>query len=861
MTTAIQELKASRAELAARFTRGEIRETFQESHAEIMDQYFRRSLQESAVGKRLFRTKKPFAFVAVGGYGRKELFFHSDVDIMFLFNGKVPQLAKELAVEVLYPLWDLGLDLGHAVRGIKDCLTLAGRDFEVLASMLDARFICGESPLFLSLVEQLRDKTLSRKTTAFARWLADKDALRMETFGDASYLLEPNLKEGIGGLRDHHHILWLAKAISHLLAPRDLEYEGIFTHQEFQDLQESTRFVGLVRNHLHRLSERRNERLFFDYQERIAAILGFKDHGNELAVEGFLGRLHTHMATVKSLHRSFVLAHIEPNLGGSKRAEEDREVSIDSATSILRDPLVMMDAFRESCRRRMPLALETKRLIREFRYLVDETFRRSERAVKGFLLVLNDPNAFDALDQMLEVGFLGAFFPEFESIQNRVQYDNYHLYPVGRHSLQTLRHLKRLHREKDILLLAAFSDLKDPEPLFLASLLHDIGKTGKDHAEKGMQLTRGILKRMGYDKAGTEDVLFLVRRHLLLAETASRRDLNDEKIIVQCAATVGSIDRLKMLYLLTWADGRATGPRAWNDWVENLVQELFFKILHTLERGELATPDASRKVRQTLRKVRDELEGRIEPSDLDPIFEAMSPRYLLERKPKEIVRHILEARRLRDSSGIQPLEAFSLEGKESFPQGTIEVTFLGKDRPGLFADLAGVMALNNINILSAHIYTWRDGTAADIFTVTRPLDPMRSPDIWARIKKDLEKTFSGAVNLSERLREKAQPSLISLERKWHWQPEVRIDNEASDFFTLVEVFAEDRIGLLHQITRALFHLGLDIGIAKIATKKGRVADIFYVRDLSAEKIMDADRVQKIEKTLVAELKSAAPDEE
>jgi [protein-PII] uridylyltransferase len=262
--------------------------------------------------------------------------------------------AKDLVVEVLYPLWDIGLDLGHAVRGIKDCLTLAGRDFEVLTSMMDARFICGDSPLFLSLVEQLRGKTLSKKTAAFAQWLAYKDALRMATFGDASYLLEPNLKEGIGGLRDHHHILWLAKAFSHLLAPRDLEYQGILTHREYQDLEKSILFVGLVRNHLHRLSGRRNDRLFFDYQEKIARILGFKDQGDELAVERFLGKLHTHMATVKSLHRSFVLAHIEPKLGGKKRAEEEWEICIDSATSILRDPLVMMDIFLESCRREVP---------------------------------------------------------------------------------------------------------------------------------------------------------------------------------------------------------------------------------------------------------------------------------------------------------------------------------------------------------------------------------------------------------------------------------------------------------------------------------------------------------------------------
>jgi [protein-PII] uridylyltransferase len=590
MNSAIEELKESRADLVARFAGGELQETFQESYAEIVDQYFRRSLQESRAGKRLFREKKHFAFVAVGGYGRKELCLHSDVDVMFLFNAGVPALAKELAVDVLYPLWDIGLDLGHATRGIKDCLALAGEDFEVLTSVMDSRFICGDSALFLSLVDQLRIETVSKKTAAFARWLAHKDELRMAAFGDASYLLEPNLKEGIGGLRDYHHILWLTRAFFHLLAPRDLEYQGILSHREYQDLAKSVRFIGFVRNHLHRLSGRKNDRLSFDYQEKIAHILDFNDQGDELAVERFLGKLHARMAAVKSLHRSFVLTHIEAKMSGRRRVEENREIGIDPAASIVSDPLIMMDAFLESCRRRSPISLETKRLIREFSHLVDEKFRRSERAVKAFLFIMNNPNAFEALDQMLETGFLSVFVPEFEPIQNRVQFDNYHLYPVGRHALQTLFHLKSLGREKDLLLLAAFSDLSDPEPLFLASLFHDIGKTGKNHAQKGMLITQDILKRMGYDKAKAEDVLFLVNHHLLLAETASRRDLNDEKIVVQCAATVGTVERLKMLYLLTWADGRATGPRAWNEWIENLVLELFFKILHTLEKGELATP-------------------------------------------------------------------------------------------------------------------------------------------------------------------------------------------------------------------------------------------------------------------------------
>lgn len=855
MTSAIEELKASKADLAARFSRGEIQETFPEIHAEIVDQYFRRSLQESRAGQKLFRKRVPFAFVAVGGYGRNELCLHSDVDVLFLFNSKVPALAKDLAAEVLYPLWDIGLDLGHGVRGIKDCLELAGEDFEVLTSLMDARFICGDSPLFLSLVQVLHDKTLPKKASALARWLEQKDALRMASFGDASYLLEPNIKEGIGGLRDYHHMLWLAKAFFHLRVPRDLEYQGMLTHGEYQDLRKSVCFIELVRNHLHRISERRNDRLTFDQQEKIAQVLGFLDRGSVLAVERFMGRLHADMALVKSLHRYVALMHIPAS---GKKKEDPRETSIDSATTILNDPLIMAEVFAESCRLRRPLSLETKRLIREFLHLVDDRFRSSERATAAFLHILNHEHAFDTLDQMLEIGFLSAFIPEFARIRDRVQVDNYHMYPVGRHALQTLYQLKVLGREKDLLLLAMMNDLPDAEPLFLASLFHDIGKIGNDHARRGMLITRGILKRMGYDKAKSDDVLFLVRYHLLLAETATRRDLNDEKVIVQCAETVGTIDRLKMLYLLTWADGRATGPRAWNDWIGNLVLELSFKILHTLERGELATPDASRKVRHTVQKVRTAMGDRMDRADLERCFEAMSPRYLLERKPAEIVNHLIRFKGLRESAQPRAAVPFSLEAEEGFPPGTYEVTFLGRDRPGLFADLAGTMALNNINVLSAHIYTWRDGTVVDIFTVTGPLDPLRSREIWSKVERDLNAAFSGGLDLGKRLEEKAQPSILSRPRKRPGQPEIKLDNRSSDFFTLIEVFAEDRIGLLYQITHTLFEVGLDIRIAKIATKKDQVADVFYVRDLDGEKVADS-KAELIVKALLGAVGGSRAD--
>ncbi|MBN1104874.1 MAG: [protein-PII] uridylyltransferase [Deltaproteobacteria bacterium] len=864
MASPIEGLKSSRDQLISRFSRGELADAFQETYTEMVDQYFRRSLQESETGRKLFREKKAVALIAVGGYGRKDLSIHSDVDVMILFGSRIPPLAKGLAEEMFYPLWDIGLDLGHGTRSIKDCVDLAKQDFEVLTSLMDARFVCGDSPLYFSLVETLHKKAVSKKASFFSRWLEEQDRLRMATFGDASSLLEPNLKEGIGGLRDYHHILWLSKVFHRLGVPRDLEYGGIFSHREYAEMKGSLQFICLVRNHLHLVSGRKNDRLTFDHQERIARILGFRDHGDLLAVEQFLGKLHASMASLKSLRSSFALTHL-PGRQGLGRGEQPEslsgsiellhgEVGFTSATSILSHPHLLVEIFEWGCRLNRPLSLDARRLVREFLYLVDEDFRRSPAVVCAFLSILRSPHAFEALDQMDTLGFLGALIPEFENVRERVQFDSYHLYPVGTHLLQTVKNLKTLGREKNLLLVDIFSDLRRPESLLLAGLFHDLGKVGKNHARKGAAITQGILDRLACDREGTEDVLFLISHHLLLAETATRRDLNDEKVVVQCARTIGTIDRLKMLYLLTWADSVATGPRAWNEWIENLVLELFFKILHTLEKGELATHDASRRIKGTERKVRRALAGQVPPAELETLFEAMSPRYLLETESGDMIRHVHVFRAHREGFGERPSTAFGLEEREEPSDGSWEVLFMARDRPGLFSDVAGVLALNNINILSAHIYTWLDGTAVDIFRVSGPVDPIHPDRIWKTVKKDMENTFTGRLSLPYRLEQKSGSGLLSHPKKGIRPPQVTIDNDSSDFLTLIEVFADDRVGLLYLITHALFQLRLDIRIAKIATRGDQIADVFYVRDLDGQKVQDREQVVEIERAILHALK-------
>lgn len=510
MASAFEELKESRDHLKSLFSTGKDSENFQEDHTEIIDQYFRRSLQESKVGHSLFKEKVPFAFVAIGGYGRRELCLHSDIDILILFRTKIPSRAKVLVEEVFFPLWDLGLDVGYGTRTIKDCLALSKRDFEVLSSMMDARFICGDSKLYLSLIESFEKKVLSQKAIAFTRWLEDRNKIRMEAFGDASNLLEPNLKEGIGGLRDYHHILWLGRVFFNLRAPRDLEYMGKLSHNEYQLLRKQLKFVWLVRNHLHELSGRKNDRLVFEYQEEIAKILGYQDQEEFLAVEQFMGKLHASMSYIKSLNRAFVHSHV-PKIKLSKKGSLSREISdslylyqeeinFHSAKAILSDPLLLIEIFEQSACLGYPLSLESKRLVGEFLYLVGETFRTSVKAAQRFIKIINSKNTSEALDQMFETGFLNAFIPEFKQVRDRVHFDTYHIFPVGRHLLETVRCLKQLTNQSEILLLDIFEDLSDPEIVLIAGLFHDIGKISRDHARKGVGITQKILNRMGFEK-------------------------------------------------------------------------------------------------------------------------------------------------------------------------------------------------------------------------------------------------------------------------------------------------------------------------------------------------------------------------
>ena len=858
MESPVHQLQERKQELLARFVAGDVPD-FLATHADLLDDYFRESFARSSAGPRMGMEKNPYAILALGGYGRKEQCLHSDIDVLLLFNKKIPNEAAALVQEIFYPLWDAGLEVSYATRSLKECLSLASHDFEVLTSLVDARFLCGISTLYSALMEGMRGKILRKKAKQLIQWLQERNEGRHSRFGDSTSLLEPNVKEGQGGLRDYHAMLWLSWAKYQIKEPRDLEYHGQLSHNEYVTLSEALSFIWTVRNWLHHLSGRKCDQLYFEYQLQVAEALRFQDQNGQQGVELFLGQLHGHMEFLKQQHLMLLnkvvprkyrypLARAKGRLSPSGISAGQDFLNFESSEAILENPYLLLKIFEQSASLGLPLSIEARRLVQEFLHLVDEEFSRSPRVIQSLQrILLSASQPLNVLDEMLNTGVLGALIPEMEGVVNLIQYNEYHVYPVDKHLLQAVQILKDFGKpelsSQDSFYGQLFKELKYPELLLWAVLLHDVGKgrEGKDHSEHGAEMVSTIFQRMNFPDNDIETISFLVREHLLLTKTATQRDLNDEKVVIQCARKFRSIEELKMLYLLTVADSKATGPKAWNDWMAALLNELFFKIYHILESGELATPKAVDMVEKKRKEIFHESLS-MPQKDLELLFDQMSPRYLLYTPAKDILRHTELYQRLGKAPFV--LEAQTLPGTN---YRTVAVC--AKDRPGLFSKISGVLTLNNLDILDAQIYTWRNRIALDIFMVKAPPDTLFEEEAWTRVRKDLYAALNGDLALDTVLDEKLRAYQSAIKSTASRPDKIVVDNKGSDFFTIIEVYTYDFPGLLYRITDALFRCDLDIWVAKIATKVDQVLDIFYVRDLDGQKVTDPELVATIKETI------------
>ncbi|WP_461210268.1 [protein-PII] uridylyltransferase [Desulfocurvus sp. DL9XJH121] len=832
----------------------------------IFDQYFRDRLREIWPREEGAPEESPFAVVAVGGYGRRELCLRSDVDILLVYERRIPARALDLAQSLFFPLWDLGCDLGHGFRSIKENLSLARKDFRVLACLLDARLVDGNPAVFKTLEESFRIKVVAKKKAPFTKWLQDASRERLERFGDASSLLEADLKRGIGGLRDYHQILWLGKAHYGASGPDELLRAGCLTEAQAHVLKDNVRFLLQVRTLLHAEAGRRNDRLHLSHQRAIAEALGFEDQGGSMAVERFLARLHREMAGLKALHASFVDGICEDRGGPSCGPDEDlspgvvrrgRGLAFDLPRGYPDDPMVLLDIFTCSAKTGLPLRWEARGFVSAHLHLVGGHLAASPEAASRFMGILASDRAAATLEQMLECGFLGAFVPEFGRVQDTVQFDTYHVHPVGWHTVEVLRRVAEPAQGGDRRFAALLADVEDTRPLLAGAFLHDVGKgLGGGHAEKGEVLARDILGRWGWDGDGLEEAAFLVREHLVLFETATRRDLNDESVVARCAGKIGSRRRLDLLMLLTWADAGGTGPGAWSAWTASLVWDLYGKILRMLRRGRLASADAVRAMDDTRQALRRAAQGGPLEQAVEDCLDQMPSRYLLSHQPENILRHVDMVLRLREAvdearrtrpGGRGGAGVVVVESREAPESGAHEITVASMDDARLFSTVAGVLALHGINIVSAECFLWREGTRVDVFMVS-DLPGHLPPGVFeARVAAGVRNAMSGRLSLTYRLSEKRRSPLVR--RSLDNAPEVMVHNEASDFYSLIEITAPDRIGLVCDIAKAVLNLGLRIQLAKIATYGDQVADVFYVREEEGGKISGADRVREVREAL------------
>lgn len=812
-----------------------------------------------------FRT----AVAAIGGYGRGELNIRSDIDMMLLYPGKLTPYIEKLTQRILYILWDTGLDIGFSIRSINECVSLAKSDLKTKTAMLDLRFITGDRGIFDELSDKIKKEVFRKKDIdQFVNDKLDENNNRHVKYGGSVYILEPNVKEGEGGLRDFHTAIWIAKASREIDSVEVLTEKGFLLKDSTGKLNGSIDFLLRVRNDLHFESKKKTDQLTFDHQERIAKLFGFVDTKESITVERFMQEYYRHASNL-SYFSSLIISRCIHGAGllisSGRRIEKaiDKDFGISQGEltalneRVFEDsPSAIMKTFEYCHKFGVKMDNFTRDWIIKNRFRVDNDFINSRDVAGFFLNILKSGKAFSVLEEMHKLRLLERYIPEFSDITCRVQHDMYHVYTVDVHSIFAVRELERLRTseyKKDFFILATLiEEVKRPELLTLAVLLHDIGKSmGKGHAEKGAELVPGICLRLGLSEDDTAVVKFMVKNHLILADTAQYRDLHDERLVIDFAKKAGDIERLNLLYLMTFADVRAVGPEVWNKWKGALFQELYLKALTIMERGTFEVAEAVNRVPNIMGEVAKSLEGDISHEIIEDYFQLLPHRYFLSNSIEAIAEHIKIVQELHSKPYVMRI-------KQNFERRYTEVIICTFDMHGLFSRIAGVMASNNINILGAQINTLRNGIVLDILQTNSSMgDVITNEHKWADVEKDLADVLTGNV-LVEKLVARRGPSILDKKAKPRVHTRIDVDNEVSDAFTVIDIHTQDRIGLLYTITSALAKLGLYIHIAKITTKGDAAADIFYVKDIFGQKIYFKERLKEIRDTIFRSFGEESP---
>lgn len=790
----------------------------------------RRAELVDACLRRLFESSEPppgVALVALGGYGRGRLSPLSDIDLLIVHDGPGPEALSPLAERLLYPLWDAGLTVGHGARTPAECGSIAAERLDARTAMLDGRLLAGDAAVWSDAAGRVL-APVRADPRAFAEALREDARSRRRRHGDLSSLLEPDLKEAAGGLRDLQLLGWLGTALG-----TSLDEAGLVRGSEREAVDAADEFLERVRGALRLETGRPADRIVLELQPPVARELGFSDEPGLPAVDALMRAVFEHARQVRHVTRSALDRYLRGTAAGADVEPTPRGV-LRAFVEVASDGVVM------------PAAT----LDRIAEIDVAEVVGWTDEVRDAFLTLLETgPDAVRALETMDRIGLLVRYLPAWTAVRCRPQRDPYHRFSVDVHLLHALGGMARLLDDSDEagdrLVAEAVGAVGDRHALRLGALLHDIGKTGRGgHVAEGARIARETLSAMGLEEPTRELVTFLVSEHLLLSDTATRRDLEDPDLILGVAARIGDPERLAALYVLTIADAQATGPLAWTSWRAALVRELVVKIQHVFERGEVGA-DTSARLDERRRAIRRAL-GSEDPAAVTRFLDEMPQPYLLGEPVERIARQF-------------PLIAAPLSGREirtlaepgTLPH-TYALTVVAADRPGLLSMIAGALSLSGLSILTAQVFTTEDGLAVDVFEVEGSFEDDVAGERWRELRGTLRRAVEGRLSLPYRVGEK---------RKHYPAPrrpvpvQVAVHNDASDFFTVIEVGAADRIGLLFDITRTFTELQVDVHLAKVATYGDRVVDAFYVRDDLGRKIEDGERIAELERALRARLES------
>ncbi len=807
--------------------------------------------------------------LGLGGYGRGEMAPHSDVDLGFVTPWKPTGWTEQVIESILYLLWDLKLKVGHAARSLDEAIFVTKGDHTARTAMLEARYIWGDQPLYEEVTGRFRKEVLSSDVRHFVTQKLEERNERHRRMGDSRYVVEPNVKEGKGGLRDLHTLFWIGKYAYRLGSAAELVDVGLLSAQEYGQFQRAERFLWAVRCHLHSIAGRPEERLTFDYQREIAARMNYANRPGNAPVERFMRHYFLHAKTVGDLTGVF-LAHLDEKFAKRGRSLGlpvlrrrprmlngfmlDRgRLAVPREDFLIEDPVRLIEAFVLADAHGLEIHPMAMRAISRQAKLIDANIRSDPRANALFLDLLTSLKTPElALRWMNEAGVFGRFVPDFGRVVAQMQFDMYHHYTVDEHTIRAIGLMSRIERgelrAEHKLATGIVKRIASRRALYVAVLLHDIAKGRRgDHSELGAEIALTLGPRFGLTPAETETVAWLVRWHLLMSSTAQKRDLADPKTIQDFVGRVKSLERLRLLYLLTVVDIRAVGPGTWNSWKDQLLGNLFEAAEEVLRLGH-----KQQGRRELVAAVQRDLADNLDwPADeVARHAERLADSYWLAEPPQVL------AGNARFVAGVDRLPASG--PVELVPQpdrGATLVTVYTRDEPGLFYRIAGAISLSGGNIIDARIHTTADGMALDNILVQDATGAAFSdPRRLDRLADAVRAAVAGQEPMTDRLEARALP-LVRAEA-FRIVPAVFVDNKASSRYTVVEVNARDRAALLSGLAKAITDSGATIKSAHIATYGERAVDVFYLTDPAGEKIADADGIETLRQRLLAAARGA-----